>query len=188
MALGTRPCGCVGVQPTIVSYIDGTVPPMVGNRVVLERPAPLLPWAGIEGPGIGITHRASDTNSGHEPNIRIRVSPFSPIELGFDAAGRLQAGPLDIDALQTPLILNGGNAVQGGLAISQGGVQGHATTVAISPSSSNGTNRVWIGADGGLSVDPPLPFIWNVVDAAGNTKTLRLTNTLTGTSITLGTV
>lgn len=188
MAMGTRPCGCAGVQPTVIIYDDGSAPPMVGNRVTLERPNPPQQWSGLSGLGIGIEYELPDTSAGHQPRISVRLSPFSPIPLGFDQAGRIKVGPVDVADLESNLLVNAGVEKQGGVQVVQGGASGHAVTIAVTPSAVSGSSRVWIGADGGLAVDPPAPFTWEVVVASGNTRTLKLKNGLTGASITLGTV
>lgn len=185
--LGTRPCGCAGVQPTVVIYDDGTAPPMVGNRVTLERPAPTQQWSGQEGLGIKITHRNPDHTAGHQPIISTKLSPFSPIPLSYDQAGRIMAGPFDLTDAETALLINAGVEKQGGVQVVQGGTRGHAATIAVWPSAVSGTSRTWIAADGGLAVDPPSPFTWEVVSAGGNTRTIKLKNGLTGASITIGT-
>ncbi len=187
MSLLNRPGGCVGLEPTIIRYEDGTAPPVIGNVVTIPRPGGQSAWAGRPGPGIDITHPTPDSAQGHTPTISVRTSPVSPVPVTFDASGRLTVGPVDVAGQQTALLVNGGTAIQGGLTVSQGGVKGHAVSVAVAPSSA-ASSRVWIGPDGGLAVDPPTPFVWEVVTAAGDTRTLKLKNTTTGASITLGTV
>jgi hypothetical protein len=76
--------------------------------------------------------------------------------------------------------------VQGGLAVSHGGVKGHSVTVAVQPSTES-SGRVFIGVDGGLAVDPPSPWKWESVSAGGNLRTIRLRNTLSGAAVTLAT-
>lgn len=185
MSLLNAPCGC-GIQPTVIVYDDGTAPPVSGNRVTIPRPDAQQPWQGAPGAGIGITQPLNDTTLGNTPVIDVRVSPHSPVRLGFDAAGRLTAGPVDVASLQTALVVNGGSTIQGGLAVAQSGVKGHAVTLAVQPSSSS-SGRVWIGPDGGLAADPPTPWVWESVSAGGNTRTIRLRNTLTNAAISIGT-
>lgn len=181
------PCGCSSSDPVVIVYDDGSAPPKLGNIYSLQKPGAQRPWAGAAGAGIKITQPFPDTAGGMTPTIELVVSPNSPVRLTFDAAGRLTAGPVDVETLQTSLLVNGGVAKQGGLLVAQSGVKGHAVTVTVAASAQS-TGRVWIGNDGGLAVDPPSPFVWAVTTAAGNTRTLKLTNTLTGASITLGTV
>lgn len=187
MALLNSPCGCGSVQPTVIVYDDGSAPPTIGNVVALQKPGATRPWAGTAGPGIAIVQPFPDTAQGMQPTISVALSPVSPVPLTFDAAGRISAGPVDVEGLQTAVIVNGGAQVQGGLQVTQTGVKGHSLTVAVRASAQS-SGRVWIGNDGGLAVDPPLPFVWEVVNAAGNTRTVRLRNTVTGNAITLGTV
>lgn len=186
MALLNAPCGCGGVQPTVIVYEDGSAPPVSGNRVTIPRPDAQQPWQGLAGAGITITQPLNDLALGNTPTIAVRVSPHSPVPLGFDAAGRLTAGPVNVAELQTALVVNGGSQVQGGLTVTQSGVKGHAVTVAIQPSSSS-SGRVWIGPDGGLAADPPSPWVWESVSEGGNTRTIRLRNTLTNAAISIGT-
>ena len=185
MSLATRPCGCTGVQPTIIVYEDGVVPPRIGNRVTLERPNAQRVWAGTGGRGISVTHAVPDEDQGHAPLIELKLSTNSPVPLSFDAAGRLRAGPVSLN--ETALLVNGGEAKQGGIQTAQGGTGGHAVTLAVAPSTTDGTSRVFIGADGGLAVDPPTPWTWRVTDMGGNTRRIELVNGLTGAAINLGT-
>ena len=185
MSLTSRPCGCAGVQPTIIVYEDGVVPPRVGNRVTLERPGAQRVWAGVGGRGISVTHAVPDTEQGHAPLIELKLSPNSNVPLSFDSAGGLRAGPAP--STETALIVNGAVAKQGGIQVSQGGANGHAVTVAVAPSTSDGTSRVFIGSDGGLAVDPPTPWTWRVTNMGGNSRKIELVNGLTGAAINLGT-
>lgn len=185
MSLTTRPCGCAGVQPTIIIYEDGVVPPRVGNRVTLERPNAQRVWAGTGGRGVDVRYPTPDTEQGHTPLIELKLSSQSPIPLSFDAAGRLRAGPATL--AETALVVNGAVAKQGGIQVSQGGTNGHAVTIAVAASTTDGTSRVFIGADGGLAVDPPTPWTWRVTDMGGNTRRIELVNGLTGSAINLGT-
>jgi hypothetical protein len=173
------------VQPTIIVYEDGVVPPRVGNRVTLERPAAQPIWAGTGGRGIDVRYPTPDTDRGHTPIIELKLSSNSAIPLSFDSAGRLRAGPAP--SSETALVVNAAQPKQGGISVSQGGTNGHAVTLAVAPSTTDGTSRVYVGSDGGLAVDPPTPWTWRVTNMGGNSRKIELVNGLTGAAINLGT-
>jgi hypothetical protein len=178
------PCGCTAQLPTVIVYDDGTAPPVNGNVVTIPNPSAETVWTGTQGDGIGIT---AGGPTGHTPTIALRGSPTSPIPIGYDEDGRLQIGP----APETSLVVNGGQAVLGGIRQNPGGAAGHSPTITVA---ANPSSPVPVGftAAGLLTVGPIDPAGidagWSIADQAFSGFASVPAGATAGTSIPIGAV